>query len=309
MILSVSRRTDIPNYYSDWFLNRINQGYLYVRNPMNPHQISKINLSPQVVDCIVFWTKNPEPMFSKLEELKDYSYYFQFTMTGYGKDIEPGMPHKRDHMIGVFQELSNKIGRERVIWRYDPILFNERYTPDYHLKAFTEIAEKLNGYTEKVVISFVDSYAKIQKRMREIDESEISMAELTPFARALKGIAEANHMSIGTCAENLSACGIEHGSCIDQKLIERTIGCVVRGKKDRNQREVCGCMESIDVGAYDTCPNHCIYCYAIQKPEAVSERRKLYDPKAPLLCGEIGEGDRITERKMCSLKEGQYYLF
>lgn len=311
MILSVSRRTDIPNYYSEWFLNRINQGYLYVRNPMNPHQISKVNLSPQVVDCIVFWTKNPEPMFRKLEKLKEYSYYFQFTLTGYGKDIEPGLPHKRDHMIGVFQELSNKIGRERVIWRYDPILFNKRYTPDYHLKAFTEIAEKLNGYTEKVVISFVDSYAKNQKRMREIDVSEISMAEIAPFVGELKGIAEANHMSIGTCAEKLdfSAYGLEHGSCIDQKLIEKIIGCAVSGKKDRNQRDVCGCMESIDVGAYDTCPNLCIYCYAMQKPEAVFERRKLYDPKAPLLCGEIGEGDRITERKMYPLKEGQHYLF
>ena len=311
MVLSVSRRTDIPNYYSEWFLNRIKSGYLYVRNPMNPHQISKINLSPQVVDCIVFWTKNPGPMLNRLEELKEYRYYFQFTLTGYGKDIEPGLPHKRDRMIGVFQELSHKIGREKVIWRYDPILFNERYTPGYHLKAFTEIAEKLNGYTDKVVISFVDSYAKNQKRMEEIHESGIDMPELASFASEMKRISEANHMDISSCAEkvDLSAYGIDHGSCIDQKLIEKILGCTIGGKKDKNQRVECGCIESIDVGAYDTCPNHCLYCYAIQKPEAVMERRRLYDPKAGLLCGEISEGDRITERKMYSLKEGQYHLF
>ena len=116
MILSVSRRTDIPNYYSDWFYNRIREGYVYVRNPMNPHQISRIALSPETVDCIVFWTKNPEPMFERLEELSAYSYYFQFTLTGYGKEIECNIPHKKEKMIPIFQRLSEKIGSNRVVW-------------------------------------------------------------------------------------------------------------------------------------------------------------------------------------------------
>ena len=149
MILSVSRRTDIPNYYSDWFFNRLREGFLYVRNPMNPQQISRISLSAQVVDCIVFWTKNPEPMLERLEELKEYPFYFQFTLTGYGTDIEPGVPHKKEEMIRVFQRLSEKIGSRRVIWRYDPILFNRVYTPEYHRKAFSQIASALNGCTEK----------------------------------------------------------------------------------------------------------------------------------------------------------------
>ena len=106
MILSVSRRTDIPNYYSDWFYNRIKEGFLYVRNPMNPHQVSKILLSPELIDCIVFWTKNPEPMFARLHELKNYAYYFQFTLTGYGGDMEPNVPHKKNHMISVFRRLA-----------------------------------------------------------------------------------------------------------------------------------------------------------------------------------------------------------
>lgn len=123
MIISASRRTDIPNYYSEWFYNRIKEGFLYVRNPMNAHQISEIKITPEIVDCIVFWTKNPLPMMSRLDELKDYPYYFQFTLTGYGKDVEANLPNKKTEMIPVFQELAEKIGKEKVIWRYDPIFF------------------------------------------------------------------------------------------------------------------------------------------------------------------------------------------
>ena len=136
MILSVSRRTDIPNYYSEWFYNRIKEGFAYARNPMNPRQVSKIAISRDVVDCIVFWTKNPEPMMGRLDELSAYPYYFQFTLTGYGRDMERNVPHKRDKMIPIFQNLSSRIGAERVIWRYDPIIFTKTYTPEYHLKAF-----------------------------------------------------------------------------------------------------------------------------------------------------------------------------
>ena len=150
MILSVSRRTDIPNYYADWFYNRIKEGFLYVRNPMNYHQVSRIELSPDLVDCIVFWTKNPEPMMARLHELDDYAYYFQFTLTGYGRDIEPNVPHKKDRMIPVFQRLSETIGSSRVVWRYDPILFNDVYTEEYHLRAFERIADALADFAEKV---------------------------------------------------------------------------------------------------------------------------------------------------------------
>lgn len=139
MILSVSRRTDIPNYYSDWFYNRIKEGFVCVRNPMNPHQISRISLTPEVVDCIVFWTKNPAPMLERLDGLSPYHYYFQFTLTGYGKDVECNLPHKKEIVIPVFQKLSGKIGSKCVIWRYDPILFNEVYTPEYHLNAFSVV--------------------------------------------------------------------------------------------------------------------------------------------------------------------------
>ena len=146
MILSASRRTDIPNYYSEWFFNRIKEGFLYVRNPMNAHQISRIQITPEVVDCIVFWTKNSAPMLQRLDEIKAYQYYFQFTLTGYGNDVEVHLPDKKTGMIPIFQKLSDKIGRQRVIWRYDPIFFSDRYTREYHLKAFRQIAEDLGVF-------------------------------------------------------------------------------------------------------------------------------------------------------------------
>ena len=181
MILSVSRRTDIPNWYSAWFYNRIREGFLYVRNPFNSRQISRIPLSPDLVDCIVFWTKNPKNMMPRLGELQDYDFLFQFTLTGYGKDVEPGVPDKK-HMIGVFRALSEQIGHERVIWRYDPILLSERYTPEYHLKAFREIAERLAGYTDRVVISFVDFYAKMKKNAEKLRIRPITEREMTELA-------------------------------------------------------------------------------------------------------------------------------
>ena len=304
MILSVSRRTDIPNYYSEWFLNRVKEGYLYVRNPFNEHQVSKIIISPEVVDCIVFWTKNPQPMFARLDELDAYKYYFQFTLTGFGKDIEHNIPHKKKAMIPIFQELSRKIGKERIIWRYDPIIFNERYDSEYHLKAFGQIAEELCGYTSKCVISFVDIYAKNKKSMEKLNPFYLSEKDLVLFGKEIADIAGAHDIKVAACAEtvDLSSCGIEHSCCIDKGLIEKIIGYEIRANKDKNQRKECGCIESIEVGTYNTCKNGCEYCYANYSQERVSQTCKLYDVNSPILCGRITENDIITERKINALK-------
>lgn len=305
MILSVSRRTDIPNYYADWFINRIKEGFLYVKNPMNPHQVSRIDLSPETVDCIVFWTKNPANMLGHIEKLQDYAYYFQFTLTGYGKDIEPGLPDKRTELIPVFRELSDRVGKKRVVWRYDPIFVNSRYTQEYHIKAFEEICDSLVGYTERVVISFLDIYAKTRRNMSGIPVGEPADDECVRFAGKLAAIAQSHGMLITSCAEqiDLLEAGIVHGSCIDRQLIEEILGCSLGGKKDRNQRKECGCLESVEVGAYDTCLSGCKYCYANESGSAVLANRKSYDANAPLLCGCIGAGDRITERKVRLLKK------
>lgn len=307
MILSVSRRTDIPNYYSDWFITRIKEGFLYVRNPMNAHQISKIDLSPEVIDCIVFWTKNPANMIEKLEDLQKYMYYFQFTLTGYGKDVEPNLPNKREELIPTFKRLSEKIGKERVIWRYDPILISKRYTINYHLKAFEEIASSLAAYTEKVVISFVDLYSKTLRNTRKLDIRQITNEEMIEVAGEMAQIASKYNLIIETCAEqiNLQEAGIQHGSCIDKKLIERLLGCKLIAEKDKNQREACGCFESVEVGAYNTCLNGCKYCYANFNDSKVEDHVKSYNRNSALLCGNISSDDRITERKMKSMKDNQ----
>ena len=307
MILSVSRRTDIPNYYSEWFINRMKEGYLYVRNPMNIHQVSKINLSPQVVDCIVFWTKNPLPMLDKLHDLQNYKYYFQFTLTSYGRDIEPNLPDKRKQIIGTFCRLSSEIGKEKVIWRYDPIIFTDRYTEEYHIKAFQAIAEALKGYTDKVVISFVDLYAKTKKNMKGINIVNPESIRFEKFVSKLSEIARENKMKIAACAEeiDLTPYGIEHNCCIDRELIENIIGCKINAKKDKNQRGECGCIESIEIGTYNTCRTGCKYCYANDSNDRVSDNWQKYNPQSPLLCAKITAEDKITERKVMSLKEKQ----
>lgn len=311
MILSVSRRTDIPNYYSEWFFNRLKEGFLYVRNPMNFHQISEIKISPDVVDCIVFWTKNPLPMMERLDELEAYNYYFQFTLTGYGNDVERNLPNKKTSVIPIFQELSNKIGKEKVVWRYDPIFFSNRYNVQYHLKAFRSIAEALSGYTEKCVISFLDIYPKNKKNMDNLLSYDLSDSELRGFAKELSNIAKENHIKIGSCAEkiDLDEYGIIHNSCIDKELIEKIIGCKLKINKDKNQRIECGCVESVEVGTYNTCKNGCVYCYANYSAKSVESNFQKYDPLSPLLCGHIEKDDKISTRKVVSLKETQISIF
>ncbi len=312
MILSASRRTDIPAFWSDWFLRRLREGYVYVRNPMNPRQISRIPLSPDVVDCIVFWTKNPAPLVKRLDELEGYPCYFQYSLTGYGKDVESGLPDKKTVLIPLFRELSQRLGPKRVVWRYDPILFSRRYPPEYHLRAFEEIAKRLEGYGERVVISFVDLYAKTKRGTAGLELSPPpSDGELLDFAAKLSAIAGKYGFEMESCAEklDLEPAGVRHGSCIDKALIEEIIGCRLAAAKDKNQRSQCGCFESVDVGLYNTCRNGCRYCYATFNPEQVERQVALYDPASPLLCSKVEAGDVIRERKVASLRDPRSSLF
>lgn len=311
MILSVSRRTDIPNYYSPWFFNRIREGYLYVRNPINAHQISKINLSPEVVDGIVFWTKNPAGMLGGLETLAGYAYCFHFTITGYGRDVEPLLPDKRTELMESFRWLSGKIGRDSMVWRYDPIFFNERYTPEYHLKAFAEIARGLAGYTGKATISLLDFYKKTVRNTKDMHITNLTQEELAEFALKMLRIAQNHELSLVTCAaqNRLTSVGIKGEGCIEKAWMERITGCRLKGGLDKNQRGGCGCIESIDVGTYDTCINGCRYCYANDNGEKVKKLVARYQADSPLLCGNLEQGDVITERKVKSLKEMQISLF
>jgi hypothetical protein len=312
MIISASRRTDIPSYYSDWFYNRIKEGFVLVRNLMNFHQVSKISLAPDVVDAIVFWTKNPLPMLDRLGELNDYAYYFQFTVTPYGHDVEPNLPGKHDAIVPAFKRLSDAIGAERVIWRYDPILINEQYTMEYHVHAFGEIAEALRSYTRKVTISFIDvDYRGVKSNIKELALRDFPPVAQMELSAQLAKIAHSNSLVIDTCAEQieLGQYGIEHARCIDDKLLAELLGCGLNIDKDKNQRLECGCVASIDIGMYNTCLNGCRYCYANYSPKAVAGNFAKHNALSPLISGEVGADDTIHERAVKSCRNTQRQLF
>lgn len=302
MIISASRRTDIPSYYSEWFLNRIREGYILVPNPFNPHQISRIQLSPEVVDCIVFWTKNPAPMIEKLNQLKDFNYYFQFTINPYEQDVETNIPSLAKR-IQTFQRLSDAIGKEKVIWRYDPILLNEKYTLEFHKKAFANIATQLTDYTERCMLGFIDHYKHLQTIMGKMNINPLPLDTVRDMAISFKQTIP-NSICLDTCTIkiDLSDLGIPTGMCIDKKLIEKITGYPISARKDKNQRNICQCIESIDIGSYDTCLNGCIYCYANTAGWKPLRNLKQHNPLSPKLIGTITEKDNIKDRKIYSLK-------
>ena len=311
MIISVSRRNDIPAFFSEWFYNRIKEGFVLVRNPMNPHQISEITLRPDVVDCFVFWTKNPENMIPKLSILDEFSYkyYFQFTLNSYDKTIEPNVPPKKN-LIETFVNLSEKIGKDRVIWRYDPILLTEKFSGEYHKKYFEYLMSKLHKHTQKCVISFVDFYKKSQTNMKSVTPISPNEAMMFEIAKAFQKIANDFGVVIETCSEEieLASLGINHGKCIDDQLIEKICNGKINVKKDKNQRAICGCVESIDIGAYNTCKHGCLYCYATFNRKIVAENYEQHNPLSPLLFGEVGPSDKINKRKMKSIIDRQLDL-
>lgn len=280
MIISASRRTDIPAFYWEWFQKRLQEQYVLLRNPLNLHQVSRISLRPEVVDGLVFWTKNPEPMLKQLSVLDAYAYYFQFTLNAYAADVEAALPPLAVR-IEIFRQLAQKIGAERMIWRYDPILLSARYDLQYHAAVFEELAAQLADSTKKCIISFLDYYPKIKAGLQ-----------------------------LETCAEaiELADLGIGHASCIDAELLGRVGGCRLDTVKDKNQRGECGCAASIDIGAYNTCLHGCIYCYANDS------RRQLQqitagNSSSPLLCSELEPADKVTERNLRALRSLQAELF
>lgn len=303
MILSVSRRTDIPACYPQWFMQRLREGYVMVRNPMNPHQVSRIELSPDTVDCIVFWTKNPAPIMPYLRQITDMGYpcLFHVTLNAYGRDVETALPGV-DERISTVQKLKEMLGDGHVIWRYDPILLSDVYSVEWHVREFERIAQALSGSTQRCVISFLDVYGKIRKRLREGGLRPCQEDEMYRIAVGLAGVAAQFGIRLQTCAEkvDLEGCGIGHGACIDAEMISRIVGRPLNVRKDANQRAECGCVSSIDVGEYNTCRNGCVYCYANHSPEMVARRSEQHLPDSPLLVGNVFPDDRVTERRVCS---------
>ncbi len=299
MIISASRRTDIPAFYAEWFMNRIRDGYFMKVNPYNKKQIKRVSLASNDVDAIVFWSKNPRPVLRYLPELleKGHTILMHYTLNDYPEELEPGVP-SLSYRIDTFQRLSEALGTDQMVWRYDPIILSNQMDVDDHLERFHDIACMLNGWTSRVTVSFMDFYAKSKGRLRRIEAENgyqfsdwlhpANAEKLVALAQGLNRIAVDNGMSVVTCSEqmDLDDYGIKHGACIDQAHIEQVLNRTLSGKKDKYQRAECGCMESVDMGSYDTCPFGCPYCYAVRSDKLVQTNRKKHDPASPYLIGE-----------------------
>ena len=306
MIISASRRTDIPAFYSDWLLRRLEEGHVFVPNPWNPQQAGTVRLTPENVDCIIFWTKNPEPMLDKLAKLDalGYRYYFSFTVTPYGRDIEKALPPKA-RLIETFKRLADRLGPARVDWRFDPIMVHGACSIQWHLERFDELCASLSGRTERCIMNFIKSYRHIASRITLMDDDAIRETAL-----GLAEVAATHRMPLYNCTEqwDLREQGIGSSACIDRGKIESLTGWPIAAGKDPGQPAVCSCLESVDIGMYGTCPHGCTYCYATTNDGAVRRRMKAHDPASPMLAGWPTGTERVTDRTRPSLRDPQLRL-
>ena len=300
MIINTGMRTDIPAFYSTWLLNRIKEGYVYVRNPYYRNQVTKYSLSPDVVDCLAFCTKNPHPLIIHLKELDKYKQYWFVTITPYGKDIEPNVPDKKQ-IIEDFKILSNHIGVDSVALRYDPIIINDKFDVNMHIKCFERLISQLKGYTHDCTISFLNLYKKVKRNASDLQTPTVE--EQKEIAKAFSKIGKENNIIVHACCEKefLKDYGLDVTGCMSQEIVEKAIGSHLNVPKTNiSKREQCNCLMGNDIGAYNTCPHFCKYCYANANKELVKENIKKHIQISPFLIGEEEPDDIIYEAKQKS---------
>ena len=299
MIINTGQRTDIPAFYSQWFLNRIREGFVLVRNPYNPQSVTRYSLSPGVVDLIGFCTKNPGPLLPHMDTLRPYAQYWFVTITPYGREIEPRVPGKRT-VIEHFKTLSTILGRHCVGWRYDPIFISDTYPQERHVRAFDYIARELEGCTDTAVISFIDLYEKTKRNFPEA--RTVPERERVELTREFVRIAGQHGMTVKPCAEGqgLASLGADCSGCMTVETYERAIGRPLRFPPFTPAREGCACYLSCDIGAYNTCGHLCRYCYANSDATAVRANMAAHDPASPLLIGRLRPGDVVWEARQQS---------
>ena len=300
MILNTGLRTDIPGFFSEWFYNRIDDGFVYVRNPYAKNQIYSYRLDPELIDCIIFCTKNPKPMFENLEKIDKFNQYWHITITPYEKEIEPNIPPMND-VLESFKYLSKKLGKENVTLRYDPIFINEKYTLEKHIESFEYIINSLSDYTTEAIISFIDLYEKTKRNFPKA--KEVTKDERLKLGKEFAQIGKKNNITIKTCVEGseLDKFGIDSSGCMTKEVIERAINKNLNVPKQKARNGECYCLLNNDIGEYNTCDHGCLYCYANSNKRLVKRNLKLHDPKSPILIGEIKEDDIIKEMKQKSL--------
>lgn len=305
MVINTGSRTDIPAYYSEWFFNRVREGCVLVRNPYYPEQVSKYRLTPDVVDVICFCTKNPEPMLKRMNELAAFRQLWYVTITPYGKEIEPGVPEKKK-VMDSFKRLSRIVGIKAVSWRYDPVFITEKYSLEFHLRSFEQMAESLQGYADNCVISFIDLYEKTKRNFPGV--REVRREEREVIGREFVRIGKKYGIAIRSCCEGteLEKYGVDISGCMTKAVVERAIGCSLDVPKSKKPaREICSCLLGNDIGMYNTCAHGCIYCYANYDKETVIRNRKMHDPDSPFLIGGFRQEDKIKDVKQESYIDGQ----
>ena len=294
MILNISGRTDVVAFYSEWLLNRLEEGYVDVRNPFNPKMVSRILMED--VDLLFFCTKNPLPKLDKLNKINK-KMYFHITLTSYKKDIEPNVPSKNDIIEGI-KKLSKQIGKENIVIRYDPIFINDKYTIDYHIKAFKRICELLDGYISKILISFIDDYKNVRNNFKILKYKKFEEEDYKRIGTSFSSIAKSHNIVVHTCAEdkNLVEYGFIKDECMSKELAFKLTGKIYKKWKAR-KNVPCECIEMVDIGVYNSCKHFCKYCYANFDEKQVIDNFKNHNPKSSLLIGELEEDDIIKIRK------------
>jgi hypothetical protein len=267
MIVSASRRSDIPAFYSAWFMEHLRRGEITVKNPFRPAQEKRVSLKKQDVDAFIFWSRDPRPLMKHLDEIEKngYAYYFLITDTGYPRFLEPHTPGTEEAVI-FFKELARRIGRRRLVWRYDPVMFTAGTEFDFHIRNFSSLARLLSPFAFRVIVSFFDPYAKVQRRLLkegiEAGKATGSLGQQTDLLARFAAIAAGSGLEIQSCAEAASGAGVHPGKCIDEELLNELFGLNLAYRKDPSQRKLCLCQQSVDIGSYGTCRHGCLYCYA-----------------------------------------------
>jgi DNA repair photolyase len=294
MIVCASRRTDIPAFHAEWMINRLRAGYALVRNPVQRDVVYKVNLAPRNIDMLVFMTKDPRPIAGHLDEMTEMGirYCFQVTVTPYGKDVESGVPFKAD-IVDSFKEISDKIGKDRIIWRYDPVIINDRYDIKYHSRKFSMLCDEFQGYTDRCTFGFVDLYKKLERLSEEEKLRKTNPSEIRQIGKMMSETVKGRGMQLNYCCADvdLSEYGISHKGCIDK---DHMTSLNAPSELSPPLRDRCKCVKNIDIGSYDTCDHNCIYCYANASSDE-NRKRKVYDPEGELLFGTVKDGDRIVE--------------
>lgn len=300
MILSAGLRTDLVAAYPMWLYNRFKAGFVYARNPLFPGRVTYYELKPNKVDALYFCSKSYINVLSWIGEIgKHFRTLFHCTVNGYGTDVEQYLPPLEDRIQAV-KELSRSVGKERVFWRYDPILLTEKYDTKRHFELFEEIGKELSPYVSGCIISFVEMFPRISQRMAGI--LPLSNEEKVRIAKALNEIAAKYRLNLRICGadDRYRDVGVYGGGCVTLDDISKANGCAFRAVPHHGNKRGCYCITSRDIGWYDSCPLGCKYCNANRDLTILKENLQAHDPDSPILIGKINEDDVVLRSSQAS---------